>query len=180
MKFSSRNRQQCPFKEADTPTWVFGMSHRRSHQLEIPTKVAFTDHRSLRHPRIIMKHVGSAVFSPPAPARPGLAVSPSIRPRGFPNSVRPFAQASPRRRARRGKRAPLPAISVPADWAKAAPLPGQVSQGDRPVAPATACARSLPVQAPGDRAERLGRLAVRVLLFWSLASMIWSLAGGWK
>ncbi len=131
-----------------------------------------------------MKQVGSAVFSPPAPPRPGLAVSQPIRPRGFANSVRPFSLASSARPTRPGKRAPLPVITVPADWAKAAPLPGQASRGDRTLPPATASARDSArtnsAQAPGDWAERLGRLTVRVLLFWSLASLIWSLAGGWK
>ena len=131
-----------------------------------------------------MKQVGSAVISPPANPRPDRAWSQPVHHRAFPSPTSHRSQGSTRRSIRGNKRAPLPAVSVPADWAKAAPLPGRTAREDRPLIPSTAAVpgqtQSLSGTGRGERAERLGRLVVRVLLFWSLASLIWSLAGGWN
>jgi hypothetical protein len=82
------------------------------------------------------------------------------------------------------KRVPLPVVTVPADWAKAAPLPGRGNRELRARASLTEAPSSVGVpggmltRKTGDQAERWGHWVVRTLLFWSLASLIWSLAAG--
>ncbi|MBN9689202.1 MAG: hypothetical protein J0M24_03100 [Verrucomicrobia bacterium] len=152
----------------------------------IPTKVAFPGNGSARHAQGTMKQVGSTVIIPPPVAGSGLVNSPLIRPRGIRQSSSHRSPGSHRRTTHALKRAPLPAVTVPSDWAKAAPLPGRTPREVRsnvnenhsssgPDAQGTG-----PIGTTGDRAERWGKLVVRTLLFWSLASLIWSLAVGGK
>lgn len=185
VRFSSRKRPVSPFKKADTTRPDSCMSLLSYCPSPIPTKVAFPRNGSARHAQVTMKQVGSTVIAPPSEAGSGLVTSPPIRPRG----IRQLSHRSPRslRRTTHGlKRAPLPAVTVPADWAKAAPLPGRTTREIRssanetqgPLAPRDQ--GTAPAQTTGDQAERWGRLVVRTLLFWSLASLIWSLAVGGK